>query len=124
MDIQTRYVVLLWSTLVLKYSKNHAKGVEVMLSKIFPLFLCCYMCTKYTSKLAVHTIIDYCTTNPSLEKKLIMIYFSIILENPCYIQSHARLQTKTKTAAKFQKDPGKIVGRVAFTAYPVPICFG
>ena len=45
-----------------------------------------------------------------------------IIENPCCIQSHAHLQTLTKTPAKFRIDPGKIVGGVAFTRYPVSKC--
>ena len=36
---------------------------------------------------------------------------------------HTPLKTITKTPAKFQKDPDKIVGGVAFTRLTVPICF-
>ena len=36
---------------------------------------------------------------------------------------HAHLETLTKTSVEFQKDPNKIVGGVAFTRYPVPLCF-
>ena len=39
-------------------------------------------------------------------------------------KSHAHIQTLTKTPAKFQKDPAKIVGGVAFTRYPMTLCFG
>ena len=35
----------------------------------------------------------------------------------------ADLQTLTKMLAKFQKDPAKTVGVVAFTRYPVNACF-
>ena len=38
--------------------------------------------------------------------------------------SHAHLQTLTKTPAKFQEYPAKIVGEIAFTRYPMTICFG
>ena len=38
------------------------------------------------------------------------------------MKRHAHLQTLIKTPAKFQKDPGKIVG-VGFTRYPVSISF-
>ena len=41
--------------------------------------------------------------------------YLMIMENPCYIQSHVHLQTLTKTPAKFQEDPAKIVGEIAFT---------
>ena len=35
------------------------------------------------------------------------------------VKLHVLLQTLTKALAKFQKDPGKTVGKVAFTRYPV-----
>ena len=35
---------------------------------------------------------------------------------------HAHLQTLTKTPVKFQKDPAKTVGEIAFTTYPVSNC--
>ena len=38
--------------------------------------------------------------------------------------SHAHLQTLTKTLAKLQKDPAKIVGGVEISRYYVSICFG
>ena len=37
---------------------------------------------------------------------------------------HAHFPTLIKTPAKFQKHPVKIVGGVAFSRYPVSICFG
>ena len=37
---------------------------------------------------------------------------------------HAHFQSLTKTLAKFQKDPPKTQGGVAFTRYPVSICRG
>ena len=36
---------------------------------------------------------------------------------------HEHLQTLQKTPAKFQKDPAKTVGGVAFSRYPVSKCF-
>ena len=38
--------------------------------------------------------------------------------------SHAHLQTLTKTPAQFQEYPARIVGGVAFTRYPMTICYG
>ena len=38
------------------------------------------------------------------------------------VKCHAHIQTLTKTPAKFRIDPGKIVGGVAFTRYPVSKC--
>ena len=54
---------------------------------------------------------------------ILFLLYSVI-ENPCNIQSHAHVQTLIKTAAKFPKDVGRIVGGNAFTRYPVPKCFG
>ena len=53
---------------------------------------------------------------------------SILLSGKCKVikinlritaKCHAHLHTLTKTHAKFQKDPAKTVGGVAFTRYPV-----
>ena len=67
--------------------------------------------------------VNYCQTNPSFGKKLIIIYYFHYNRKSMLHPITCTSSDLDKTAAMFQKDPGKIVGGVAFTRYPVHICF-
>ena len=71
--------------------------------------------------------VNYCPTNSSVGKKLILYYFlydrkSMLHPITCTSDLEKTLETNTCKVSK--KDPGKIEGGVAFTRYLVPICFG
>ena len=62
---------------------------------------------------------------PSFRKK---VNYHILFPLPWKIhvisKSHVHINNQKKTAAKFKKDTGKIVGRHAFTKYPESTCIG
>ena len=62
--------------------------------------------------------VNYCTTNPSFGQKLIIkCYFHYNKKKSMLLPFTCTSLDLDKTAAKFNKDPGEIVGGVAFTRY-------